>query len=293
VNLFDYFVHPHAHDLAEDAGPETPAAYFHWRRASNAIELLDLENATLAWTPTCWQRDLYPSEYHDAFLVLYDGVDTHRFAGGPRPARTVGGRVLPPQTRVVSFVARSLDRVRGFDRFLELANRLMKSRTDVLFVAVGDPIVHRGLDIQFYRQDYPAHVLAQTPLVDPARVWFLSAVLPTIVAEVLAASDLTVYPSRSYPVAHALLEAMAMGCTILAWDTAPLREFLTHGQTGLLVEPNDPDAAERLALAVLDDPSAYRPLGEAATRLVHERYAQEVTLPALAAQFDRLVQQRG
>src|SRR5438874_4160543 len=34
VNLFDYYLHAHRYDLAEEVGPEMPAAYFHWRRAS-------------------------------------------------------------------------------------------------------------------------------------------------------------------------------------------------------------------------------------------------------------------
>ena len=46
------------------------------------------------------------------------------------------------------------------------------------------------------------------------------------------------------------------------------------------------DSAERQALAVLGDPVAHRPLGEAAAALVHERYAQDVTLPALARETE-------
>ena len=88
-----------------------------------AIELLDLEQAALGWTPTEWQRELFPAEYRDDFLVLHDGVDTRRFARSPwhatgRGPRSIAGRVIPDETRVVSFVARSLDRLRGFDRFL-------------------------------------------------------------------------------------------------------------------------------------------------------------------------------
>ena len=41
-------------------GPRPPPAYFHWRRSMAAIELLDLEQAALGWTPTDWQRGLYP-----------------------------------------------------------------------------------------------------------------------------------------------------------------------------------------------------------------------------------------
>ena len=56
VNFLDYYYHAHRNDLADEAGPETPPAYFHWRRSMAAIELLDLEQTTLGWTPTEWQR---------------------------------------------------------------------------------------------------------------------------------------------------------------------------------------------------------------------------------------------
>jgi glycosyltransferase involved in cell wall biosynthesis len=288
VNLFDYFLDPHCHDLADEAGPRTPAAYFHWRRAANAMDLLDLESGLTPWVPTRWQRDLYPPEYHDEFVVLHDGVDTRRFVRVPPRPRMVASRVIPPETRVVTFVARCLDRVRGFDRFLALANRLQRARPDVLCVVAGEPTVQRGLDVDFFNRDYRAHALAQAPTHDPERLWFLGAVPQPVVAELLAASDLHVYPSRSYALSRSLVEAMAAGGVVLAWDTEPVREVVTHGQTGLLVAPNDADARERQALAVLADPAAHRPLGEAAAALVRERYAQDVTLPQLAALFDRL-----
>src|SRR5260370_19937772 len=46
-----YFYHPHANDLTDEAGPDAPAAYFHWRRAANAVKLLDLENGVTPWVP--------------------------------------------------------------------------------------------------------------------------------------------------------------------------------------------------------------------------------------------------
>ena len=57
---------------------------------------------------------------------------------------------------------------------------------------------------------------------------------------------------------------MAAGCVVLASDTEPHREVIRHGETGLLVDAGDPEALARQALAVLDDPAAYRPLGDAA-----------------------------
>jgi glycosyltransferase involved in cell wall biosynthesis len=298
VNFLDYFFHAHRHDLAEEAGSETAPAYFHWRRSMAAIDLLDLEQTSLGWTPTDWQRDLFPAEYRDEFLVLHDGVDTRRFgrsswhATGTGP-RSIAGRVISNGTRVVSFAARSLDRLRGFDRFLTVANALLRARADVLCVVVGDPIVRRGLDVEFHNTDYPAHLMAQQLPFDADRLWFVGPSSQAVVAEVLAASDLHIAPSRSYPVARSLLEAMATGCILLASDTDPHREVAEHGRTGFLVDGRDMDGLARQALAVLADLAENRPLGDAASVMVRERYAQDVCLPRLAERFTALVAARG
>jgi glycosyltransferase involved in cell wall biosynthesis len=281
VNLFDYYLKPHVNDLAGETAADTSPEYFHWRRAANVMDLLDLENGVMPWIPTRWQQSLYPAEYHADFLVLHDGIDVGPWAKGTRQQRIVAGRRISPEMRVVTFVARYLERLRGLDRFLHLATRLMRRRPDVLCIAAGMPLVKRGLDVEFFNRDYRAFVLEQEPLHDPARVWFLESATPAVMAEVLAVSDLHVYPSRPYPVARSLLDAMARECVVLAWDSNPVREFIVHGQNGLLVAADDAEAQETLALAVLSDPDGYRPHGRAAASLICERYGRNVVLPQL------------
>jgi glycosyltransferase involved in cell wall biosynthesis len=296
MNLFDYFYHPNQHDLAEEIAAEVPVSYRHWRRSANAMDLLDLENGVLPWTPTRWQRDLYPKEYRDDFLVLHDGIAVERFERKPvadqKAPRTISGRTLTAETRVVTFVARSLGRLRGFDRFVALANRLLRAKPNVLCIVVGSPVVHSGLDVQFFKKDYRSHLLAQTPLFDPSRVWFFDNARPRLVAEVLAASDLHIYAGRAYPVSRSLLEALAAGCVVLAADTEPVREVLTNGQTAILMDPADLDAWERQALSVLDDPAAFSPLARSASEVARERFSRDVNLPLLAEQLARLANRK-
>lgn len=293
VNFFDYFYDAHLHDLAGEAGAETPAEYFHWRRAANAMTLLELENGVHPWVPTAWQRDLFPAEYRDDFRVLHDGVDVRPLVRPTAGVRQVAGRSISAGTRVVSFVARTLDGVRGFDRFLRLADRLVQLLPEVLVIVVGGRQVERALDVTFHGQDYAAHLERATPLARPDRFWFLGAAPRATVAEVLTATDLHVYPSRAYPVGRSLVEALAAGAVVLAWDEPPIREFIEHGQTGFLVPPADEPGAVTLAGAILSAPGRRRTVGDAAARLAHARYAQDAALPALAEWFDQLAARRG
>jgi glycosyltransferase involved in cell wall biosynthesis len=207
--------------------------------------------------------------------------------------RSIAGRVVPAGVRVLSFVARSLERLRGFDRFWLPAIGLVRARTDLICVIVGDPVVQRGLDIEFHNRDYLAHLRASSsPPADEERLWFLHRATPGVAAEVLAASDLHLALGRPYPVARSLLEAIGAGCVVLASDTVPHREVISHGQTGLLVDAADPDEIIRRALTVLDDPAAHRPLGDAAAELIKVRYARDVCLPAIAERFSTLAEAR-
>lgn len=294
AQFFDYFYHGRSHDLADEAGPETPSAYYHWRRSSAAIELLDLEQAAMAWTPTEWQRSLYPAEYRDEMAVLHDGIDTQRFAWSAwhalgRGRRSIAGRPIPESTRVITFVARSVDRLRGFDRFLDVADSVLRARRETIAVVIGERTVRRGLDIAFHNKDYVAHLLGRRPAVDPDRLWILGATPPAVVAEALAASDLHLALSRAYPVARSTLEAMSAGCVVMASDQAPHREVIEHGRTGLLMDPSDTSAMVDRAMAILNDPSEYRPIGEAAAAMIRERFSRNVCLPRLAERFNDLV----
>ena len=288
VQFFDYYYHGREHDLADEAGSETPAAYYHWRRAANAIDLLDLENGVVPWAPTLWQRDLFPLEYRDDFFVLHDGVDARSFAPRSSKPRTIAGRSLPEGTKVVTFVSKGLDRLRGFDRFLKLANALNRERSDVVAVVVGEPKVGRPLDVTFHGQNYRDLALKADPPPDPDRIWFLGGVTQGVLAEVLAGSDLHVYPSRTYPVSRSLLQAMAAGRVVLASDDPPVRELIRPGVDGLLASHGDPGDWVRLAREVLDDPAGHATLGESASRVVRERYDRDATLPLLAERLNRL-----
>ena len=60
------------------------------RAARNAMLLLDLENCRRGYSPTHFQRGLFPEVYRPKIDVIFDGIETdifHRRRGRPSPGR--------------------------------------------------------------------------------------------------------------------------------------------------------------------------------------------------------------
>ena len=81
-----------------------------------------------------------------------------------------------------------------------------------------------------------------------------------------------------------------MGATIVASDTAPVREVMTHGQTAMLVDFHDHEALARQVIDVLKTPGDFAHLGRQARAQMVERYDFATRcLPAHLARINRLV----
>jgi glycosyltransferase involved in cell wall biosynthesis len=100
--------------------------------------------------------------------------------------------------------------------------------------------------------------------VDLSRLHFPGRVSYADYLRVLRRSDIHTYLSYPFIASWSLREALACGCTVLAADTAPVREFITDGVTGRLIRALDPAMLADVALALLEDPVRRLSLGAAA-----------------------------
>lgn len=69
-----------------------------------------------------------------------------------------------------------------------------------------------------------------------------------------------------------LVEALACGTPVVTTDILGLPELVRHGETGLLVPPDDPVSLAGAIRALLDDPVRAAALGAAGRRLVADEY---------------------
>ena len=84
----------------------------------------------------------------------------------------------------------------------------------------------------------------------------------------------------------ALLEAEAMATPLVATDRTILREYLTHGESALLVREADADALRQAIQSLLVDPELAHALGSAGRRRIAARH----TLEDMAAQLAPVLQ---
>jgi glycosyltransferase involved in cell wall biosynthesis len=285
INYFEYFYRPSGSDL--DYRSEFPPAELDVLRSycRNATILLDLENCQAGYSPTRWQRDRLPASFTDKVRVIFDGVDTTVWRRQEEIPRRLGVREIDPSTRIVTYVSRGFESMRGFDIFMKVAKRIYRAHPDVLFVVVGSDRVAYGGDLKRIAEgSFREHVLKQDDY-DLSRFLFPGTLPPQQLARLLSISDLHIYLTVPFVLSWSLFNALACGCTVVASGTDPVKELITHGRTGLLADFYDVEGLAEHALRVLRDPAAHRGLGEAGRELIHERYSVDRTLPLMREFF--------
>jgi glycosyltransferase involved in cell wall biosynthesis len=249
--------------------------------------LLDLVNCRCGYSPTSYQRGLFPEVLRHKLAVIFDGIPTDVYHRRQDVPRRIGDRAIAASTRIVTYVSRGFESMRGFDIFMRVAKRIYQNHPDVLFAIIGsDRICYGGDDKHIQHRTFREHVLAQDHY-DLSKFLFTGLLPPRTLVDVFSLSDLHIYLTVPFVLSWSLLDALACGCTVLASDTAPVREIITEGENGLLADFFDVEGLATRALEVLRDPADYRSMGLRAVGLIQDRYALDVTLPRLVELFER------
>ncbi len=269
-----------------DLPPAEPAPFF--PRCINAPTLVTLVDCDAGYSATTWQKQSFPARFHPKIEVHFDGIDTSLYHPGAAP-RQIGATAIPSSTRIVTFVSRGLESIRGFDLFMKVAQRIARERSDVLFVVVGGEEIHYGWDkLHTGSPSFKQWVLSRDDY-DLSRFVFMGRILPERLADILRISDLHIYLTAPFVLSWSMLDAMASGCVVLASDVPPVREVIEPGRNGLVEPLFDVDRLTETALRVLANAAEFAPLGRAARQTIAEKYSLEVCIPPLGEFFERVV----
>jgi glycosyltransferase involved in cell wall biosynthesis len=220
-------------------------------RIRNAPLWADFSTATRALCPTRFQAAQFPEWMRERLTVMHDGVDTELHSpGAPGEGRGILARWgVPADAEVVTSITRGMEPHRGFPEIMRALALLQRRRPKLHALIGGEDRVAYGAQLP-EGESWKGRMLAELDL-DLSRVHFTGLMSRGDMVAVMRASDAHVYLTVPFVLSWSLLDAMACGCLLVASDTAPVREFVEDGVTGLLVPPHDPAAlAARLETAL-------------------------------------------
>lgn len=282
----EFFYHPTGADVGFD--PEFPATDVGdgcRLRLKNLNNLLHFEIADAGLAPTHWQASTFPLPFREHIRVIHDGIDTAALTPNANVGLTLNNQLqLTRADELITFVNRNLEPYRGYHIFMRTLPELLKRRPQLRVLIVGNDGVSYGAKPSgelTWKALFIQEVRDQISAADWSRVHFLGNIAYQHFVTLLQLSRVHVYLTYPFVLSWSLLEAMSIGCAIVASNTAPLREAIVHDDNGRLV---DFFAVNELTTAIcelLDDAPARERLGARARATAIAHYdLQTVCLPA-------------
>jgi glycosyltransferase involved in cell wall biosynthesis len=109
------------------------------------------------------------------------------------------------------------------------------------------------------------------------------------VPDLVRASDLFVHPSHEEGFSNAILEAMAGGKAVVAYDVGGNPEAIRDGSTGLLAPLGDSTALAEAMMTILREPERARRMGEAGRLRVREHFSEEGMVTEMEQLYESLL----
>ena len=190
--------------------------------------------------------------------VIPNGVEARRLSQAQVwDCRTVG---IPRGCPVIVAAGR-LDRQKGFDLLLQAIAEGGHFPLDPHWVIVGEGPERTNLERQ----------IAKSGLTDSVHLLGWRPDLP----EILKGATGFVLSSRWEGMPNVVLEAMAAGLPVVAFDVEGVRELVVEGQTGWIVPPEETQALAGALRELLGDPAGGVKQGLAGAERVEELFTWE------------------
>jgi len=281
----EFFYHPTGIDVGFDPEFASDDSSDRCRVAlKNVNNLLHFEFADSGIAPTHWQASTFPLPFRERIKVVHDGIDTDILAPNPAISLKINGNLsLTKKDEIITFVNRNLEPYRGYHIFMRALPRILAERPNARIMIVGGNEVSYGAkstDHRSWKDRFIDEVRPQIADADWARVHFLGKIPYSSFIGLLQISTVHTYLTYPFVLSWSLLEAMSIGCAIVASDTQPLHEAIDHGRTGVLTNFFDHDALADNIIALLNDPDQRKRLGKAAREFARIHYdLKRVCLP--------------
>lgn len=257
--------------------------------ARNAPILLDLAEADIVYCPTEFQASQFPGKLRHNMIVQHDGVNTESL----RPQKTLAVNLengsLPQDAEVLTYATRGMEPHRGFPEFMRAVSQLQKKRPKLHTIIGGEDRVAYGRKLPD-GDSWKKRMLAELDL-DLSRIHFVGHLPHGDYIKLLQATDVHVYLTVPFVLSWSLIEAMSIGCPIVASKNAAVEEALTDNESAILVRNECISEIVGAVTKLLEHKKLSNSMGEAARLRAIRSYCSRWIWPAREEVLRRLVEQ--
>lgn len=253
------------------------ANMFMWQLAKHEEE--SAKNATLVVTISKYSRRKIRQFYNvdpAKIRIVPNGVDTDRF----QPAgdcQKVKRRLKAGNRQIVLFVGRLIPR-KGLFYLVEAAKRVVKERSETLFVLVGNGPLKNSIIAEIEKADLAGNFV------------FLGDVSEEELPWIYRCSDVFALPSIQEGQGIVLLEAQASGKSVVAFNVSGVTEAMHDKETGLLVKPADSGELAEAILRLLSDESLRLKMGAKGREFVCSELSWDVCAERMLSVYREALQ---
>jgi glycosyltransferase involved in cell wall biosynthesis len=191
--------------------------------------------------------------------AIYNGVDPEKFRSDLTREQARNNLGLTSAVKVVSIIA-VLRPDKAHEVFLKAARKVLEQNPGTHFLVIGDGPLKARLEAQAKLAGIDEHVHFLGFRRD------LHNILPAIDVNVLSSKPL------QETLSVAALEAMSAGIPMVCTRVGFMDEIVIDGETGYLVDVDDPVGLARKILEILDDEDLRLKMGQNARKMVDETF---------------------
>ncbi len=220
-------------------------------RYKNSHLLVDLYTCDKAITPTQWQLQQIPPEFHAKTSVIHEGIDTEFFRPDENAVFRFNNREFTAKDEILTYATRGMEPYRGFPQFMEAASEIQKRRPNAQIIIAGEDRVCYGAKLpegQTFKK-----LMLEKYEYDTDRLHFTGSLPYPDYLKLLQVSSAHVYLTYPFVLSWSMLESMACGCIVLASSTPPVKEVIKDEENGLLLDFFKPREIAEKAYFVLDN----------------------------------------
>ncbi|KRB81521.1 group 1 glycosyl transferase [Sphingomonas sp. Root710] len=279
-------------DVNFDREFETPTLERAMRtNGKNATQSLAYVMADMIVSPTAFQASTFPDVIRNRIRILHEGIDLSR-ARAKRDARVTlpDGKILDRSTPVITFINRHFERLRGFHIFMRALPAFLDAVPEAHVVAIGEDGTGYGGDRSDGKGWREAMLAELGPRLERNRVHFVGRVPHETMIDIFSIGAAHVYYTYPFTLSWSLVEAMACESLIIGSDTAPVRDAITNGKDGLLLDFFDVGALSQAMIDAVRHPDRYAALRGQARLTALERFDREsIGVPGWLAMVDEVL----